>query len=79
MFYLEKNCPSVELAAALWYTFYCKYKQHLPVKVTSEIRYSRPGVNNGVLTCEQSRQPVRSQSFKKTGGQRTSVMWPEDK
>ena len=79
MFYLEKNRPSVELAAALRYTFYRKYRQNLPVKVTSEIKYSRPGVNNGVLTCEQGRQAVRSQSFKKAGGQRTSVMWPEDK
>lgn len=79
VFYLEKNRPSVELAAALWYTFYRKYRQNLPVKVASEIKYSRPGVGDSVLVCNPGRQPARTQSFKKEGGKRASVMWPEDK
>lgn len=75
IFYLENNRPAAELAAILWYNFYIKYKQHLPVHITSEIKYSRPGVREGVLTCTTG-GGARGQSFKRVSGKRTSVTAP---
>ena len=60
------------------YTFWRKYKKHLPVNVTAEMRYSRPGVKDGVLVCD-SGAVSRSASFKKVGGTRTAVQWPQEK
>lgn len=47
MFYIENGRPAAELAAAIWLTYRRKYKKSLPVKVTEEISYSRPGVKEG--------------------------------
>lgn len=79
VFYIEKGRPAAELAAALWYTYWRKYKQSLPLNITTKIRYSRPGVKDGLLQCDSGASPARTQSFKKEGGNRVSVMWPEEK
>ena len=38
--------------AALWYMVYCKYNKRLPLTVTSQIKYYRPGGKEGVLECD---------------------------
>lgn len=48
VFYIENGRPAAELAAAIWLTYRRKYKRSLPVKVTEEITYSRPGVKEGM-------------------------------
>ena len=65
VFYLETR-PAAELMAAIWYTYYRKYKKSLPVTVTSQINFYRPGVGEGVLKCGGG-QPGAKPGFVKTG------------
>ena len=44
VFYIENGRPAVELVAAIWFTYYRKYRKELRVKVTDQIAYYRPGV-----------------------------------
>ena len=74
---MENNRPAAELMAAIWFTFWRKYKQRLPVDVTAEIKYKRPGVPNGVLQCDPGQPRARTSSFKKMGDQRASVLWAD--
>ena len=47
MFYIENGRPAAELVAAIWLTYYRKYRKELRVKVTDQINYSGPGVKEG--------------------------------
>lgn len=74
---MDNGRPAAELMAAIWYTFWRKYKQRLPVYVSAEIKFKNDGIPKGILQCDPGHSQAKASGFKKMGGQRVSILWAD--